>query len=106
MELTPPEHITGMGQLFSVLSNYVRDVNALFICSEEVSKCPITAQYFKHIFNILHQKDVKDYIGILNPEKRLIFFYYMVGWIDCFKSGMTKAGDEFSTSVAIAAEKP
>ena len=106
MELTPPEHITGMGQLFSVLSNYVRDINALFICSEEVSKCLITAQYFKHIFNLLHQKDVKDYIGILNPEGRPDLFYHLIVRIDRSKSGMAKAGDESTTNASIAAEKP
>ena len=57
-----------------MLSNYVRDSNALFTSSEEVTKCLITVQaYFKHIFNILHQKGVKDYIEILDPKERLDF---------------------------------
>ena len=104
VELTPPEHITGMGQLLSVLSNYVGDSSALFICLEEVSKCPIKAQYFKHIFNLLHQKDVKDYIGLLNSEKRFDLFYHFTVWVDHFKSCMAKARDEFITNASIAAE--
>ena len=105
VELTPPEHITGMGQLLSMLSNYVGDSNALFILSEEVEKCPITVQYFKHIFNMLHQEDVKDYIRILNSKERLDLFYHLIGQIDCFKLGMAKAGDEFTTNALITAEK-
>ena len=32
VELTLPEHISGMGHILSLLSNYVGDANALFIC--------------------------------------------------------------------------
>ena len=33
-------------------------------------------------------------------------FYHLVDRIDCFKSGLAKAGYEFYTNAAIATEKP
>ena len=107
VELTPPEHITGMGKLLSMLSNYVGESDALLISSEEVQKRPITMRYFAHTFKLLHQKkDVKDCIGSLPSEERIDLFRHLLGRIDCFKSGMAKTGHKLSTSAAIAAEKP
>ena len=94
-----------MRHILSQLSNYLGDVNALFICSEEKSKCPMPGQYFKYIFELLHQKDVKDYIGLMSSEERLDLFYHMAGRLDRFQSSFAKAGDEFNTNAAIAAGK-
>jgi len=58
-----------MGHLLSLLSNYVGDANALSIFLEEKSKCPMPEQYFKYIFELLHQKDMKDYIGLMSPKE-------------------------------------
>ena len=92
VELTLPEHITGMGHILSLLSNYVGDTNALFIYLEEKSKCPMPAQYFKYIFELLHQKDVKYYNGLISSEERLDLVYHMAGRLDRFESSFAKAG--------------
>ena len=62
-------------------------------------------QYFKYTFTLLYQKDVKDYIGLMNPEERLDLFYRLTGRLDRFKVGMARAGDKSTTKAAIAAEK-
>lgn len=66
---------------------------------------PDDRRVFQVIFNLLHQKDVKDYIGLLNPEERLDLFYHLTGQIGRFKSGITKSGDEFTTNASIAAKR-
>ena len=94
-----------MGHILSLLSNHVGDANALFICSEEESKWPMPAQYFKYIFELLHQKDVEDYIGLMSSEEQLDLFYHMAGRLDRFQSSFAKACGEFNTNAAIAAGK-
>ena len=62
-------------------------------------------QYFKYIFELLHQKDVKDYIGLVSPEEHTDLCYHLAGQLDHFQSSFSKAGEKFNTNIAIAAGK-
>ena len=62
-------------------------------------------QYFKYIFELFHQKDVKDHSGLMSSEERIDLFYHLASRLDHFQSSFLRAHDEFNMNAAIEAGK-
>ena len=106
LDLIVPTHLSGLKQVFGFLANYRSASDCRWISNQSTSIVPITYQCLIFRFNTLHPAEVNEWYDTLPPEELLELSYYLTARADYFICGMTTAGLEYDTQVAINAGKP
>ena len=72
-----PSYITGFGQVFSIMANYRAGSDARWISNQSDDIVPIKAQGMTFLFDALHEKEVKDWYGDMDPSELLELYYHV-----------------------------
>ena len=70
VDFTCPEHMTGVGQVYAMIYNFVGDSDAMWISTDEKNH-PMVTQAMYYMFALFNERDVKAYITVLDPIDRL-----------------------------------
>jgi len=103
LNLIMPDSLTGMGQLRSLLANWVADSDALYVSVVPKNR-PIVTRVLVEFYGFLLSRDFEEYLCALTSDQRLDVIFHFISRLDRFIAKMVAAGDEFDTHEAIKAD--
>ena len=104
-ELIPPDFMTGLGAVSTMIANFVGDSDALFFYANRKTR-PIVAKGVLFMYKTLKDRDVKNLLQSYDSKEIINFAYHALARLDQFFSKIVKASNNYDTNAALAAGKP